>query len=154
MQETLVWFLGQEDPLERGKATHSSILAWRTPWSVESVGSQGVGHDWATFAFSFTEWHNHRSHDSSEANHKRPKSGWRPQNLSKYTWAFTLSHSWILSCVKLWTVTWQLAPGTPLRPGKWPSARTPFFLATPSLFKPEMKCCLLWETLSDYIAQV
>ena len=31
MQETLVWFLGQEDPLEKGKATHSSILAWRIP---------------------------------------------------------------------------------------------------------------------------
>ena len=34
MQETLVQFLGQEDPLEKGKATHSSILAWRIPWTV------------------------------------------------------------------------------------------------------------------------
>ena len=34
MQETLVRFLGQEDPPEKGKATHSSILAWRIPWSV------------------------------------------------------------------------------------------------------------------------
>ena len=32
MQETLVRFLGQEDPLEKGKANHSSILAWRIPW--------------------------------------------------------------------------------------------------------------------------
>ena len=32
MQETWVWFLGWEDPLEKGKATHSSILAWRIPW--------------------------------------------------------------------------------------------------------------------------
>ena len=32
MQETLVRFLGWEDPLEKGKATHSSILAWRIPW--------------------------------------------------------------------------------------------------------------------------
>ena len=32
--------LGWEDPLEKGKATHSSILAWRTPWTVESTGSQ------------------------------------------------------------------------------------------------------------------
>ena len=31
MQETLVWFLGQEDPLEEGMATHSSILAWAIP---------------------------------------------------------------------------------------------------------------------------
>ena len=34
MQETLVLFLGQEDPLEKGKATRSSILAWRIPWTV------------------------------------------------------------------------------------------------------------------------
>ena len=35
---------GLEDPLEKGKATHSSILAWRTPWTVWSMGSQKVGH--------------------------------------------------------------------------------------------------------------
>ena len=34
MQETWVLSLGQEDPLEMGKATHSSILAWRIPWTV------------------------------------------------------------------------------------------------------------------------
>ena len=34
MQETPARFLGQEDPLEKGKATHSSILAWRIPWTV------------------------------------------------------------------------------------------------------------------------
>ena len=34
MQETLVWFLGWKDPLEKEKATHSSILAWRIPWTV------------------------------------------------------------------------------------------------------------------------
>ena len=34
MQETLVQFLGWEDPLEKGKATHSSVLAWRIPWTV------------------------------------------------------------------------------------------------------------------------
>ena len=43
--ETLVQFLGWEDPLEKGKATHSSILAWRIPWTVWSMGSQRVGHD-------------------------------------------------------------------------------------------------------------
>ena len=42
--------LGREDPLEEGMATHSSILAWRIPWSEEpgrlqSIGSQRVGHD-------------------------------------------------------------------------------------------------------------
>ena len=34
MQETPIQFLGQEDPLEKGKATHSSILTWRIPWTV------------------------------------------------------------------------------------------------------------------------
>ena len=51
MQKTRVQFLGWEDPLEKGMATHSSILAWRIPWTEESgglysVGSQRVGHDW------------------------------------------------------------------------------------------------------------
>ena len=37
-QETWVRFLGQEDPLEEGMATHPSILAWRSPWTEESDG--------------------------------------------------------------------------------------------------------------------
>ena len=39
MQETLVQSLGQEDPLEKGMATHSSILAWRIPWTEEPGGA-------------------------------------------------------------------------------------------------------------------
>ena len=50
MWETWVRSLGWEDPLEKGTATHSSVLAWRTPWAVQAMGSQRVGHDWATFA--------------------------------------------------------------------------------------------------------
>ena len=38
MRETWVPSLGREDPLEKGMATHSSILAWRTPWSEELGG--------------------------------------------------------------------------------------------------------------------
>ena len=45
MQKTWVQSLGWEDPLEKGKATHSSILTWRIPRTVESMGSQRVGHD-------------------------------------------------------------------------------------------------------------
>ena len=49
MPETWVQSLGREDTLEREMATHSSILAWRIPWTEEpgglqSTGSQGVGH--------------------------------------------------------------------------------------------------------------
>ena len=38
MQETQIWSLGQEDPLEKGMATHSSTPAWRIPWTEESGG--------------------------------------------------------------------------------------------------------------------
>ena len=50
MWETWVWSLGWEDPLEKGKATHSCILVWKIPWIMQSMGSQRVGHDWATFS--------------------------------------------------------------------------------------------------------
>ena len=43
MQETWVRSLGQEDPLEKGMATHSSILAWRIPWTEEPGGLQSMG---------------------------------------------------------------------------------------------------------------
>ena len=43
MQETWVQFLSQEDPLEKGMATHSSILAWRIPWTEEPGGLQSMG---------------------------------------------------------------------------------------------------------------
>ena len=50
MQETWVQSLGGEDPLEKEKATHSSVLAWRIPWpekpgGLQSMGSQRVGHN-------------------------------------------------------------------------------------------------------------
>ena len=53
MQEKRVESLGREDPLEKGMATHSSVLAWRIPWTEEpgglqSVGSQRVRHDLVT----------------------------------------------------------------------------------------------------------
>ena len=58
MQETWVWSLGREDPLEEGMATHFHILAWRIPWTEEpgglqSIGLQRIRHDWVTNAFTF-----------------------------------------------------------------------------------------------------
>ena len=63
MRETRVQSLGQEDILETEIATHSSTLAWKIPWTKEpgglqSMGSQGVGYDWAialSFAF-YMDW--------------------------------------------------------------------------------------------------
>ena len=43
VQETWVQFLGQEDPLEKGMATHSSILTWRIPWTEEPGRPQSMG---------------------------------------------------------------------------------------------------------------
>ena len=56
MQETCVQSLGWEDPLEKEMTTHSSILAWKIPWTEETgglqtKGSQRVGHDCVTFTF-------------------------------------------------------------------------------------------------------
>ena len=52
-QEMQIQTLGQKDPLEKGIATHSTILAWRIPWTEKagglySMGSQRVGHNGAT----------------------------------------------------------------------------------------------------------
>ena len=56
--------LGQEDPLEKGTATHSSILAWKIPWTgepgrLQSMGSQRAGHDRAAFASEEVACHLH-----------------------------------------------------------------------------------------------
>ena len=61
VQETWVGPLGHKDPLEQGVPVHSSILAWRIPWTEESgglqsMGSQRAGRDWATNIFA---QHNH-----------------------------------------------------------------------------------------------
>ena len=61
MQETWVRSLSWEDPLEKEMATHSSILAWKTPWTEEpgrlqSMGSQRVRQDWATSVFFLIRW--------------------------------------------------------------------------------------------------
>ena len=50
VQEIWVWSLGQEDVLEKGMATHSSVLAWRIPWTenpgrLQSMGSHRVRHN-------------------------------------------------------------------------------------------------------------
>ena len=59
MQKTGVWSLGQEDPLQKGMATHSSILAWKIPWTekpgrLQSMGSLRVGYNWVTSISLFT----------------------------------------------------------------------------------------------------
>ena len=85
MQETWVWSLGWEDPLEKEMATHSSTLAWKIPWMdepgrLQSMGSQRVGHDWATSLsdFPFLSYGSSSSHTWMWLlDHKE---GWAPNN--------------------------------------------------------------------------
>ena len=53
-RKTWVRSPGWQDPLEKGKTTHSSILAWRIPRTIQSMSSQRVRHDWVTFTFIHT----------------------------------------------------------------------------------------------------
>ena len=55
MQEIWVWSLGQEDPLEKGMATHPSILAWRIPWKRSLVGYS----PWSHKESDVTDYHFH-----------------------------------------------------------------------------------------------
>ena len=55
MQEIWVWSLGQEDPLEKGMATHPSILAWRIPWKRSLVGYS----PWSHKESDMTDYHFH-----------------------------------------------------------------------------------------------
>ena len=66
VRETEAQLLGQEDSLEKRMATHSSILAWRIPWTEEprrlqSVGSQRVRYDWATLNVFYNEDYSNQS---------------------------------------------------------------------------------------------
>ena len=54
MRETQIRSLGWEDPLEKGKATHSSTLAWRIPWTEEPGGLQSMGSQSQTQLSDFT----------------------------------------------------------------------------------------------------
>ena len=62
MQETQVRSLGWEDPLEKGMAIHSSILAWRIPWTEEPVGLQSMGSQSRTW---LSDWHRYRWNTST-----------------------------------------------------------------------------------------
>ena len=79
-----VRFMGWEEPLEEGKVTHSSTVAWKIPWTAWFMESQRVGHDWATFTFTMS-----LGRFSRENTYK-----WR----ACYTWIVFLANS-KLSCL-------------------------------------------------------
>ena len=82
--KTQIWSLVREDSLQEGMSTHSSILAWRIPWTEEtgrlqSMGLQRVRHDWATHTHTHTHIHTHtRTHFLAV-----PFSMWDPNSLPK-----------------------------------------------------------------------
>ena len=96
MQETWVQSLGWKDPLEKGKATHSSILAWR--------GSQRVGNDWATLTFTFTLLY------------KEESAGQKDMCLKRKSWIASVS------CCYLASVRQYPCLENPMDGGAWKAA--------------------------------
>ena len=83
MQETQVQPLGQEDPLERGMATHSSILAWRIPWTEEPGGLYSL---WGCKESDMTEVTSYTcTHQVSELTKPKPSSVFK-LTVDFYTW--------------------------------------------------------------------
>ena len=92
MQETQIRSLGQEDPLEKGMETHSSILAWIIPWAEEpgrlqTMGSQRVGHDWETNTHTHT--------------HTHTQDKWKETTISLHELFESFPASILCSCCKL-----------------------------------------------------
>ena len=110
MQETRVQSLGWKDLLEKEMAIHSSIPAWKIPWTEEpgrlqSMGLQRVGHDWAT---SLSFFHGHLIFDKGGKNIQ-----WRKDNLfNKWYW-----ENWSTP-VKEWNWEYFLTPYTKIN-SKW-----------------------------------
>ena len=99
MQETWVWSLVKEDPLEEDMATHSSILAWEIPrieesGRLQSIGSHRIRHNWATNTFTFSYSH-HRNPNSLQLCWillEALKGARAPLGREK--------HMWLVSCVR------------------------------------------------------
>ena len=63
MQETLVQSLGWKDPLEKGMATHASILVWRIPWTEEASGLQSIEFHGQRSLVGYSPWGRKAGHD-------------------------------------------------------------------------------------------
>ena len=116
MQETWVWFLGGEDPQEKEMATHSSTFTWKIPWmeepgGLQSMGSQRVGHDWAT-SLSFFHFLSAHGDQGLYLFHKRQSESQLTLEKVKVK---SLSHVQLF--VTPWTAVYQAPPsmGFPVR---------------------------------------
>ena len=96
MQETPGWYLGQEDPLEKGMATHSTVLAWRIPWTEKP----GAHSPWGPRELGVTEWPT-----QSQLRHTEVELGGH--------WGSGLRH--ISAPLRMWTVADPSTPPAALR---------------------------------------
>ena len=85
MQETWVRSLGGDYPLEKGMATHSSILAWKIPWTEEPGGIQSMGSPDSDTIYRLNHHHHHKTRDASGGRGEGASRGSRP--LLQLTWA-------------------------------------------------------------------
>ena len=98
-----LWFLGYEDPMEKGLATPSSILAWKIPWTEEPGGLQStdlprVGHDWATNTFTLlirrsTLLKKTLMLEKTEGRRRRNNRGWDGWMASRTNWKWVWASS-------------------------------------------------------------
>ena len=112
MQETWVPSLGQEDPLDKGKATHSSILAWRIPmdkgaWRTTVHGSQSDVTEWLSTAQHIADWQKQCCHSLSEQQRdsaihmhvsilpQTPLPSRLPQNIEQSSMCCTAGPYWL-----------------------------------------------------------
>ena len=111
MQETWVWSVGQEDPLEKEITIHSSILAWRIPWTEEPgrlwyMGSQKVGHDWVTNTFTPSDNTANGDRDK-ECQLTAGKIHWRREGNFPEAWGVEATPSYIP--LSTWISRYRLA---------------------------------------------
>ena len=94
MQKTWVWSLGWKDPLEKGKSTHSSILAWRIPWTLSDIGSQSQTQ---LSDLHFTSLHtpSGESNDQPKQHIKKQKHYFADKSPSSQSYGFSSSHVWM-----------------------------------------------------------
>ena len=99
MQETWVRSLGWENLLEKGKTTHSSILAWTIPWTIWSMGSQIIRHDWVTFTFTIMHQESYGNIQSQSSILHSHWGKYRKDNLEKFM-GLLLARLW-----EIWSIT-------------------------------------------------
>ena len=107
MWVTWVQSLGWEDPLQKGKSTHSSILAWRIPWTEEPgrlqpMGLQRVGHNWVTKHTHMKIWGDHK--DIKQEDMENSYQGYWSHTTATAVKGFSVESFHFLCVMRLWVI--------------------------------------------------